>query len=425
MSYTITLTDGSIFATIADGTINTTSSMTLVGKNYAGYGQFLDTNFIRLLENSSNSTAPGAPITGQLWWNNTPNAGVLSLYMGTDWKTLSAMEVGATTPSSSIYSTTGDLWYDTTNQQVNIWTGTAWLLVGPQFTAGTGVTGAFANVITDTNTLTHKVIELVVNSAVVGIISEDVAFTPQSTILGFSNVNPGLQLANIVSGVGGTSIPAFWGTGSSGVSVTGNIAGNVFIGNGSQLTGIAAYTNANVVTFLGSGNSLVMSTTGNINTTANVSVGSRVSATGNVTGGNIVTAGNVTATGNVTGSYLLGNGSFISGVTFYSNSSVAAYLPVYTGDLQVGNITNSLGNAVGNVGNATGFFNSIFANTYVGGTVKTGVYVTGNIPAAAAAGEGSRAFVSDATATTFASAYTGGGANKVPVYSDGSAWYIG
>jgi len=84
MSYTITLTDGSIFATIADGTINTTSSMTLVGKNYAGYGQFLDTNFIHLLESASNSTAPGAPITGQLWWNNTPNAGVLSLYMGTD-----------------------------------------------------------------------------------------------------------------------------------------------------------------------------------------------------------------------------------------------------------------------------------------------------------------------------------------------------
>ena len=425
MSYTITLTDGSIFATIADGTINNTSSMTLVGKNYAGYGQFLDTNFIRLLESASNSIAPGAPITGQLWWNNTPNAGVLSLYMGTDWKTLSAMSVSATTPSSSIYSTTGDLWYDTTNQQVNIWTGTAWLLVGPQFTAGTGVTGAFANVITDTNTLTHKVIELVVNSAVVGILSEDVAFTPQSTILGFSNVNPGLQLANIVSGVGGTSVPAFWGTGSSGVSVTGNIAGNVFIGNGSQLTGIAAYTNANVVTFLGSGNSLVMSTTGNINTTANVSVGTRISAAGNVTGSNIVTAGNVTATGNVTGSYLLGNGSFISGVAFYSNSSVAAYLPVYTGDLQVGNITNSLGNAVGNVGNATGFFNSIFANAYVGGTVKTGVYVTGNIPAAATVGEGSRAFVSDATATTFASAYTGGGANKVPVYSDGSAWYIG
>ena len=50
MAYTINLTDGQIFATIPDGTINTASSMTLVGKNYAGYGEFLDENFIRLLE---------------------------------------------------------------------------------------------------------------------------------------------------------------------------------------------------------------------------------------------------------------------------------------------------------------------------------------------------------------------------------------
>ena len=57
MAYTINLTNGNLFATIPDGTINTTSSMTLIGKNYAGYGQFLDDNFIHLLENSSNATA--------------------------------------------------------------------------------------------------------------------------------------------------------------------------------------------------------------------------------------------------------------------------------------------------------------------------------------------------------------------------------
>ena len=51
MSYTINLTDGTVFATIADGTINTSSSMTLVGKNYAGYGAFLNENFVYLLEN--------------------------------------------------------------------------------------------------------------------------------------------------------------------------------------------------------------------------------------------------------------------------------------------------------------------------------------------------------------------------------------
>jgi len=231
MSYTITLTNGTVFATIADGTINTSANptVTLVGKNYAGYGAFLDTNFIRMLENSSNNTAPSSPLTGQLWWNNTPNAGQLSVYMGSAWKNLASLVVASTTPSASTYSTTGDLWYDTVNQQVNIWTGSAWLLIGPQFSAGTGVTGAFANVITDSLSVTHKVIELVVNNTVVGIVSEDTVFTPQTLIPGFANVNPGLQLANSVTGVGGASVPSYWGQGNTGLNITGNIsARNIF-----------------------------------------------------------------------------------------------------------------------------------------------------------------------------------------------------
>jgi len=333
MSYTITLTDGTLFATIADGTINTSSSMTLVGKNYAGYGQFLDTNFIRSLENASNSTSPSAPITGQLWWKNSPNAGALSVYMGTAWKTLSAMAVSNATPSSATYSTTGDMWYDTLNQQLNIWTGNTWLLVGPQFTTGTGVTGAFANIITDTGNITHKVIELVVNSAVVGIVSEDTIFTPANIITGFGNIRPGLQLANSVTGVGGSSVPSFWGSGSVGVSVTGNVSGSYIIGNGSQLTGVTSYTNANVVSFLSSGNSLTIATTGNISTT-----------------------------GNVSGGYILGNGSQLTGLAAtYGNANVANYLPTFSGTLQVGNITNASGNGVGNIGNAASYFNTIFA----------------------------------------------------------------
>ena len=95
MAYTINLTDGTLFATIPDGTINTNSSMTLVGKNYAGYGQFLDDNFIRLLENASNSTPPSAPLTGQLWWDSTNS--LLKVYNGSTFKTISA----ATASSSS------------------------------------------------------------------------------------------------------------------------------------------------------------------------------------------------------------------------------------------------------------------------------------------------------------------------------------
>jgi hypothetical protein len=125
MAYTINLTDGTVFATITDGTINTTSSMTLVGKNYAGYGEFLDENFVHLLESGSNTTAPAAPLTGQLWWDKTNT--LLKVYTGTVFKNIGSATASATQPASNV---TGDLWYDTTNQQLKVYTGAAFIGCG-------------------------------------------------------------------------------------------------------------------------------------------------------------------------------------------------------------------------------------------------------------------------------------------------------
>jgi|694.fasta_scaffold00510_43 hypothetical protein len=203
MSYTITLTDGAVFATIADGTINTASSMTLVGKNYAGYGQFLNDDIIRLLESGSNTTAPSAPLQGQLWFDST--AGLLKVYNGTVFKTISAATASTTAPSSN---STGDLWFDTTNQQLNVWTSTAWLLVGPQFTAGQGITGAIPATIVDNTSVAHQCIELYTNNNIVGIVSQDATFTPQVAISGFTTIRPGITLATLV----GANVPLFQGT---------------------------------------------------------------------------------------------------------------------------------------------------------------------------------------------------------------------
>ena len=203
MSYTITLTDGTVFATIADGTINTSSSMVLVGKNYAGYGEFLDTNFIHLLESGSNTTAPGAPLEGQLWWDSGNS--LLKVYNGTIFKTISAATASASAPTSNV---TGDLWYDTTNQQLKVYTGTTFLLVGPQFSAGEGTSGAIVATITDNVSVDHVVVELYVNDAIVGIISKDATFTPQVAISGFTTVRPGITLSTLV----GSQVPLFQGT---------------------------------------------------------------------------------------------------------------------------------------------------------------------------------------------------------------------
>jgi hypothetical protein len=176
--------------------------MTLVGKNYAGYGEFLDENFIHLLENSSNTTAPGAPLEGQLWWDSGNN--LLKVYNGSVFKVISAATASSTAPTSNVQ---GDLWYDTTNAQLKVYTGSSFLLVGPAFTAGTGTTGAIVDTITDNTAVSHVVIKFYVEDDVVAIMSKDATFTPQTAISGFTTVKPGMQLATVV----GAQTPLFQG----------------------------------------------------------------------------------------------------------------------------------------------------------------------------------------------------------------------
>jgi len=203
MAYTINLTDGTIFATVADGTINTASSMTLVGKNYAGYGEFLDENFIHLLENGSNTTAPGAPLTGQLWWDKSTNT--MKVYNGTQFKVISASTASASAPTSNV---AGDLWFDTTNQQLKVYNGSAFILVGPASTSGQGTSGAIVTTVQDTSLVDHVIVQLYVNNTIVGIVSKDATFTPGGAgIAGFATVGPGIQLSSSVAGAvfGGTA----------------------------------------------------------------------------------------------------------------------------------------------------------------------------------------------------------------------------
>ena len=203
MAYTINLTNGQVFATVPDGTINKDSSQTIVGKNYAGYGEFLGENFIHLLENAAADESPTAPLTGQLWFDTT--TGVLKVWNGTTFKNLGAASSESTEPDSPVI---GDLWFNPTDKQLNVWTGDEWLLVGPSFTAGSGVSGAIVDVIQDGNTNDHTVVKLYVEDEIVGIISKSAEFTPASAIPGFSTIKPGIQLATNI----GTETPLFEGT---------------------------------------------------------------------------------------------------------------------------------------------------------------------------------------------------------------------
>jgi hypothetical protein len=321
MAYTINLTNGTIFATIPDGTINTSSSMTLIGKNYAGYGDFLDENFIHLLENSANATAPGAPLTGQLWWDSTNS--LLKVYNGTIFKTISAATASASAPA---FNVTGDLWYDTINAQLKVYTGAAWLLVGPQFTAGTGVTGAIVDTIVDNTATAHVVIKLYVQDYVVGIISKDGAFTPQVAISGFGDgVLPGITLASTI----GANVPLFQGTATNSLSLNGSYANSFMRSN----------TNTSTTGTLG-----VLNNSG---LTVGVNSDFRATVTGTA-----VSVVNQTANGNLN-----------IGVNVSGAPTVGLQIAGTSGLVGVLGLTNLNGNGVGNIGSSSGYFNTVFATS--------------------------------------------------------------
>ena len=70
MAYQINKTDGTIVATVADGQIDQLSTdLTLIGKNYSGFGEYFNENLVKMLENFASTTRPTHPIRGQIWYD--------------------------------------------------------------------------------------------------------------------------------------------------------------------------------------------------------------------------------------------------------------------------------------------------------------------------------------------------------------------
>ena len=202
MAYKINNTFGTLLVTLADGTIDVaTTDLTLIGKGYAGFGEKLNENLVKLLENFNNTTAPSNKVQGQMWYDKTNNQ--INVYTGSKWKPVGSTTNSATAPSSAVQ---GDLWFDTTNAQLYVYTGSAWTLIGPTTVAGSGVTQVITETPEDNTGVKQSILKLVTNDTVVGVIS-NVAFTPSSTetlgaalvSAGFATVAQGIQLSTSVS----------------------------------------------------------------------------------------------------------------------------------------------------------------------------------------------------------------------------------
>ena len=215
MSYQVTFTETTNPAkpslTVADQTLNSQSSLTFVGKNYAGYAPVVANNFLHLLENFANNNAPANPIEGQLWYDNTSGVSLLKVFDGTIWTAAGSVKKAGNAPLAA-NSNPGDLWVNTTTAQLYVFSGSNWLLVGPQFSSGS-LTGTVVDTIVDTSNVTHSVISLYANNYQLAIISKE-TFTPKSTIVGFTTINQGFNLSSVDS-TNTTSLSRIWGTASN------------------------------------------------------------------------------------------------------------------------------------------------------------------------------------------------------------------
>ena len=280
MAYTILKSDGTVLTTIADGTINTTStSVGLPGRNFAGYGQSIDTNFVHIIENFKNTTPPTNPLAGQIWYDSS--ASTLKV-CPTDGESNAAAWLSLTSTSSGGNTTFGAV-NITGNATANNFTATN--EVGANaFTAGyltISANASIANLTATTATVTGALTttEITTGSAVTN-----------GTLTGIWTVtgNTGTNASAIVLDTGGIAI-----SNSAGANLYGIRTDKYMYANGDPISFAGTYSNANVQAYLPTynGNILTVQTQATEFTT-----GANTTA-GNITGNWSLTAGSrLTAT---------------------------------------------------------------------------------------------------------------------------------
>lgn len=232
MSYSINKYNGTFLANIADGSLDSTTDLLLVGKNYSGYGTFQNDNFLYLLENFSNIIPPQKPITGQLWFDSASNK--LKFYDNNlTWRVSSGADISTAAPSNL---TEGDFWFDPVNKQLYVYslTGSSagtpgFVLVGPPQSTNQGSGLSIINVL-DTNGINHDIIEAVVEGVTLFTVSSGATFTLSNInpIAGFEKIHPGVTLVN-TNDLGQTlGAERFWGTATNALKLN-NVDASQFV----------------------------------------------------------------------------------------------------------------------------------------------------------------------------------------------------
>lgn len=195
MAYQINKTDGTIVATVADGQIDDRSTdITLIGKNYSGFGEIFNENLVKMLENFAESTQPDHPLRGQIWFDSSESK--LKVYNGVSFVPVSSATISSTQPSTLAI---GDLWYDDVGEQIFFFDGISAILLAPSYSSSQSLSGLRVDTILDTLNQTRVITSLYNNGILLGIFAKD-SFTPKITIIGYTgSIDPGFNVGTLAN----------------------------------------------------------------------------------------------------------------------------------------------------------------------------------------------------------------------------------
>lgn len=419
MAYSLSLTNGNYLADLTDNTYDGPNSSTgqhtdlyLIGKNYQGYGTFLNENFIRLLENFANSftSPPQHPLVGQLWWDTSNN--ILRVYTGNTnsggsiagWKISTGATAQGTAPTD-VSNLGGDLWYDNVRNKFYVYAGKdqngqpKWTFIGPG-ALSLDNTGVVSATMTDTSQQSHTVLQFLVGGVIVAIYST-ATFTPITTS-GFSTIVAGFNLSSLYSALNTQSITATGsllvqrdstgkifsvgldaGSGTvsastvsattvSGTTISGSLTGNVTTGtNGFVSAGtITASGGVSGATLTGAIQTPDQAKISNIGTLAQLNVYGTTTLSGTATLNGLAIA---TIGGSGSASFSSINNTVIGNVT--PSSGAFTYVQVSANVKPTGNNTAYLGT------NPGGWWNTVYTSTANSVTINTATVNTGTVSA--------------------------------------------
>lgn len=224
MPYNINRYNGTLATVVEDGTVDNTLDIKLIGRNYAGYGEVQNENMVHMLEHFASPTEPPKRIPGQVWYDSGNKK--LKFFDGTKFKTNGTAEISITQPSGL---SQGDFWFNPETNQLYAWTGSNFILVGPQAVENAGTTELKSVSVEDITGTTYPIVKAIVNSITIYIISANEFILPDNVILGFKLIKQGITLINTMTvpssdplyGIT-TTQHRFWGTASSSLGLVQN-----------------------------------------------------------------------------------------------------------------------------------------------------------------------------------------------------------